>query len=78
MQAVDSRAFAHRRDSDDAGQSHAAGCVHHAGARGDHNVASRTRWCDRFDPAFAPKLQYNLRARYDWSVYDYNSLSRWG
>jgi len=25
-------------------------------------------------PAFSPKLQYNLRARYDWSVSDYNAF----
>jgi iron complex outermembrane receptor protein len=29
-------------------------------------------------PAFSPKLQYNLRARYDWSVNDYKTFAQVG
>jgi outer membrane receptor protein involved in Fe transport len=46
---------------------------------GDHNVAVQNALgAIGSTPAFAPKLQYNLRARYDWSVYDYNAFVQVG
>jgi len=46
---------------------------------GDHNVAVQNALgAIGSTPAFAPKLQYNLRARYDWSVYDYNAFLQVG
>jgi outer membrane receptor protein involved in Fe transport len=46
---------------------------------GDHNVVVQNALgAIGSTPAFAPKLQYNLRARYDWSVYDYNAFVQVG
>jgi len=42
---------------------------------GDHNVVVQNALgAIGSTPAFSPKLQYNLRARYDWSVSDYNAF----
>ncbi len=41
----------------------------------DHNVVVQNALgAIGSTPAFSPKLQYNLRARYDWSVSDYNAF----
>ncbi len=46
---------------------------------GDHNVVVQNALgAIGSTPAFAPKLQYNLRARYDWSVSDYNAFLQVG
>jgi iron complex outermembrane receptor protein len=46
---------------------------------GDHNVAVQNALgAIGSTPAFSPKLQYNLRARYDWIVSDYNAFLQVG
>jgi len=46
---------------------------------GDHNVVVQNALgAIGSTPAFSPKLQYNLRARYDWSVSDYNAFVQVG
>jgi len=44
---------------------------------GDHNVAVQNALgAIGSIPAFSPKLQYNLRARYDWTFNDYSHSPR--
>jgi len=46
---------------------------------GDHNVAVQNALgAIGSIPAFSPKLQYNLRARYDWTFNDYKSFAQVG
>jgi outer membrane receptor protein involved in Fe transport len=46
---------------------------------GDHNVAVQNALgAIGSIPAFSPKLQYSLRARYDWTVNDYKSFAQVG
>ncbi len=46
---------------------------------GDHNVAVQNALgAIGSTPAFSPKLQYNLRARYDWSFNDYKAFIQAG
>ena len=46
---------------------------------GDHNVAVQNALgAVGSIPAFSPKLQYNLRARYDWSFNDYKAFGQVG
>jgi hypothetical protein len=46
---------------------------------GDHNVAIVDPLGAVGDtPAFSPKLEFNLRARYDWAVNDYNAFVQAG
>jgi hypothetical protein len=46
---------------------------------GDHNVAVQNALgAVGSIPAFSPKLQYNLRARYDWTFNDYNTFAQVG
>ena len=46
---------------------------------GDHNVAVQNPLgALGATPAFSPKLQYNLRARYDWSFNDYKAFAQVG
>jgi len=46
---------------------------------GDHNVAVQNALgALGSTPAFSPKLQYSLRARYDWSFNDYKAFAQVG
>ena len=46
---------------------------------GDHNVeVQNALGAVGATPAFAPKLQYSLRARYDWSFSDYKAFAQVG
>ena len=46
---------------------------------GDHNVAvPNPLGAIGSTPAFSPKLQYNLRARYDWTFNDYKAFAQVG
>jgi hypothetical protein len=46
---------------------------------GDHNVAVlNALGAIGSTPAFSPKLQYTLRARYDWSFNDYKTFAQVG
>jgi len=63
----------------DAGQSDAGGCLHHRRCVGrPQRPVQNALGCDRLIPAFSPKLQYNLRARYDWTFNEYKSFAQVG